>query len=110
MQFNVLTTFHGVTGAGTGEHEGVASSGPMVAVPWNKPGAIAVFNTEKGRTFEADIPLLKGHIGAIQDMQWSHFESRLLATSADDGTVKFWVFDDEKGLTSGHREDADMEI
>ena len=44
-------------------------------------------------------------------MQWSPFEDRLLATCADDGNVKFWVFDDYEGLTGGQSiSEADMEL
>ena len=84
--------------SGSGEHEGVASNGKMAAVPWAGAGSIAVFNIDNAKQFDANIPLLKGHRGAVQDMQWSHFEDRLLASSADDGIVKFWIFDDYEGV------------
>ena len=44
-------------------------------------------------------------------MQWSPFEDRLLATCADDGKAKFWVFDDYEGLTGQeNRMDPDLEL
>ena len=44
-------------------------------------------------------------------MQWSPFEDRLLATCADDGKAKFWVFDDYNGLSGqSSRSDCDLEL
>jgi len=72
---------------------------------------VAVFSADKPLTFDANTPLLKGHTGNIFDMQWSPFEDRLLATCADDGKAKFWVFDDYDGLTGGsNRMDCDLEL
>lgn len=40
-------------------------------------------------------------------MQWNPFQDRLLASSADDGKVNLWVFDDHEGCTETTTE-ADM--
>ena len=83
----------------------------MIAVSWNQTSTVAVFNADRTLTFDASTPLLKGHTGAIFDMQWSPFEDRLLATCGDDGKAKLWVFDDYEGLTNvGTRTDCDLEI
>ena len=54
---------------------------------------------------------MQGHAGAIQDLMWNPFEDRLLATAADDGKVKLWIFDDNEGCdTTGRRTECDMEL
>lgn len=106
-----LNAYQGVDCANTSEHDGMAYNGKMIAVPWSAAASIAVFNADKPQSFNATIPLLKGHSGTIWDVQWSPFEERLLASCADDGQVKLWVFDDCEGLTGGsHRVDADMDL
>ena len=93
------------------EHNGVAINGKMVAVNWKSTSSIAVFGTDEAQTFDPKIPLIKSHTGNILDMQWSPFEERLLATCADDGKVKMWVFDDFNGLTGkGNLTECDLEI
>ena len=83
----------------------------MIAISWSNTSTVAVFSAERALTFDANIPLLKGHTGNIFDMQWSPFEDRLLATCADDGKAKFWVFDDYEGLTGGQsRMECDLEL
>ena len=97
LNFKSLFTNTGVDSANSAEHDGIAFNGKMVAVPWSSTSSIAVFNSEKVNSFNASIPLLKGHSGTIWDMQWSPFEDRLLATCADDGKAKLWVFDNYDG-------------
>ena len=101
LSFTPLVTFNHVTTSDTNDNDGVASNGKMIAVCWNAIATIAVFNAERSLTFDANTPLIKGHQGNIYDLAWSPFEDRLLATCADDGKVKFWVFDDYEGLTGG---------
>ena len=111
MTLTPLVTFKNADTNNSNEQDGIASNGKMIAVNWASSASIAVFNAEKPLNFDARVPLLKGHSGAIFDMQWNPFEDRLLATCADDGKVKLWVFDDYEGLTStGHRNDPDMEL
>ena len=101
LNFTPLTTFNHVTTSDTNENDGVASNGKMIAVSWKAIATIAVFNADRSLTFDANTPLIKGHQGTIYDLAWSPFEDRLLASCADDGKVKFWVFDDYEGLTGG---------
>ena len=111
LNFQPLTTFNRVTSSETNDNNGVSSNGKMIAVPWGSQSSVAVFNAERTLTFDANVPLLKGHAGNIYDCQWSPFEDRLLATCADDGKAKLWVFDDYEGLTGhGHRTACDLEL
>ena len=100
MNFTPLTTFNRVTSSDTNENDGCATNGKMIAVAWNAAATIAVFNANRALSFDANTPLIKGHQGNIYDMSWSPFQDRLLATCADDGNAKFWIFDDDyEGLT-----------
>jgi len=111
LSFNPINSFNRVTASDTNENDGISSNGKMIAVNWKATSSIAVFNADKPLTFESNTPLLKGHSGNIFDMQWSPFQDRLLATCADDGKAKFWVFDDFEGLTGGqNRSECDLEI
>ena len=83
----------------------------MIAMAWESTGCVAVFNADKPMQFNASSPLIKGHTGKIQDIAWNPFEDRLLATSADDGKLKLWVFDDYEGcMSSGDKVEAELEI
>ena len=111
LTFNPLVSYNRVAASDTNENDGISSNGKMIAMSWNMTSTVAVFNAERPLTFDATIPLIKGHTGSIFDMQWSPFEDRLLATCGDDGKAKFWVFDDYEGLTGGtHRTECDLEL
>ena len=112
LVFKPLLSFPRISGQNNCENDGVASNGKMIAMTWSSNSTVAVFNAEKTRSFDATIPLIKGHNGAINDISWSPFEDRLLATCADDGKAKFWVFDDYEGLTvpNKHLMDSDLEL
>ena len=111
LSFTPLNTFNRVTASDTNENDGCASNGKMIATAWNSTSAVAVFNADKPLSFDANTPMLKGHTGNIFDVQWSPFEDRLLATCADDGKAKFWIFDDYEGLIGGsNRSEADLEL
>ena len=111
LNFVPLTTYNRATTCDTNENDGVAFSGKMVAVAWKSTSAVAVFNSDQTCNFDARTPLIQGHNGTIFDMQWSPFEDRLLATCADDGKAKFWVFDDYQGLMGkSNRQECDLEL
>lgn len=111
LKFNTSLTFNSVNAADTNDQDGLASNGKMIAVAMKSTGTVAVFDATKPRTFDANLPLIKGHQGHIQDLQWNPFEDRLLATSADDGKVKLWIFDDNTGCDStGSRLEPDLEL
>ena len=111
LVFTPIVNFKNARTNNNNEQDGIAGNGKMIAVNWESTSSIAVFNAAKEQNFDAKIPLIRGHSGSIFDMQWSPFEDRLLATCADDGKVKFWVFDDYEGLTgTGSINEADMEI
>jgi len=113
LNFKPSLSYSGVECANSSDQDGIAFNGKMVALPWSSTSSIAVFSSEKSIGFNANVPLLKGHAGAIQDVNWSPFEERLLATCADDGLAKLWVFDDCEGSQNAagtHRTEADMEL
>lgn len=68
--------------------------GPMVIGRHDRPG----------RFEDGTSPILKGHHGAVLDMEWSPFDDSLLATGSEDCTIKLWSIPDdweptdEKGL------------
>lgn len=51
------------------------------------------------KRLDANVPLIKGHNGAIMDFDFSPFNDNLLATASEDGTVKLWVIP-EDGITT----------
>ena len=112
LTFKPTVTFPRVNSNNTSDNDGIASNGKLIAMSWASTSTVAVFSADKPRTFDASIPLIKGHNGAIQDVAWSPFEDRLLATCADDGKAKFWVFDDYEGLTkpNEHLMECDLEL
>lgn len=68
--------------------------GPVVVGRHDRPG----------RFEDGTSPILKGHSGAVLDMEWSPFDDSLLATASEDCTIKLysipddWEPTDEKGL------------
>ena len=56
---------------------------------------IAVFKAYDYQRFEADLPLIKGHAGPINDFEFSPFNDSLLATASDDATIKMWIIPEE---------------
>ena len=109
LTWTPLVTYTRVTSSDSNENDGLASNGKMIACSWKSTSTVAVFNAEKTMAFDANTPLIKGHQGMIYDMAWSPFEDRLLATCADDGKVKMWVFDDYEGcIGKGNIMDADL--
>ena len=61
-------TYNGINSSDTGDNDGVACNGKMLAVSWSSMSSIAVFNAEKPQNFGVNIPLLKGHSGTIYDL------------------------------------------
>lgn len=109
LQYNNALTFTKATTNMSNENDGIAINGSMIAVNWKSNSTVAVVNANKPMAFSPSTPLIRGHTGAIYDIQWSPFEDRLLATCADDGKVKMWVFDDHEGCKD-NMVDADMEL
>lgn len=94
--------------AGNQENDGVASNGLLTAMAWTQASSIAVFKADDFKRFDANIPLIKGHQGAITDLMFSPFHDQLLASASEDGKVKMWMID-EQGLTD-HVKDEDMAL
>jgi len=58
--------------------------------------------------FKLDTPLICGHKGPIQDLDFSPFHSNILATASSDGTCKIWMIP-EGGYTKNQAEcDAEL--
>ena len=55
------------------EQDAIASNGVFTAVPWKSNASIAVFSAYDFKRFDASIPLVKGHKGAITDVAFSPF-------------------------------------
>jgi len=66
-------------------------------VPWKSSGGgvIAVFKAYEYQRFEADLPLIKGHGGPINDCEFSPFNDSLLATASEDASIKLWIIPEE---------------
>lgn len=79
----------------------------FVAVNWltSGGGAVGIFETTKFQRVKGDFPLIRGHTAIVTDIKFSPFNSGLLATSSDDGTVKLWSIP-EGGLTEDIREET----
>lgn len=95
------------------DNDGIDCHGNLGAVQWTGTGTVAVFNCENPIQFTPALGLIKGHSGHIQDIAWSPFDNHLLATCADDGKAKFWMFEGDEGTTqklNTHITEADLEI
>jgi len=82
----------------TQENDGIASNGYYTAIPWKDVSTVAVFPSVKFTKFDAGVKLIKGHKGAITDVQFSPFAKQLLATSSEDSTIKLWVLSNPRGI------------
>jgi len=60
---------------------------------------VAVHGREDYTRFTATLPLISGHKGAIQDLDFSPFHENMLSTCSTDGSVKIWMIP-EGGLTA----------
>jgi coronin-1B/1C/6 len=69
---------------------------------------IAVHKAYDYTRLEANLPLIKGHAGAVVDFDFSPFNDYLLATASEDGTIKLWVIP-EDGITKDVTE-SDAEL
>lgn len=86
----------------------MASNGKLTAMAWTQASSIAVWGANNFKRFDANIPLIKGHQGAITDLSFSPFHDQLLASASEDGKVKLWMIP-EGGLTEHVKED-DMSL
>ena len=68
-----------------------------IAVNWQTTGggAVGVFQTKNFIRVKSDFPLIYGHKGTVTDIKFNLFNSSLLATSSEDGTVKLWQIPQE---------------
>lgn len=78
----------------------VACSPEFLAVNWSTSGggAIGIFQSQSFMRVSGDFPLIRGHKALVTDLKFSPFDSSLLASSSEDGTVKLWSIP-EGGIT-----------
>ena len=69
---------------------------------------IAVFKAYDYQRFEADLPLIKGHAGPINDFEFSPFNDNLLATASEDASIKLWVIPSEGIVKDVSEADAEL--
>ena len=60
--------FENVTPSINNDQDGMASNGKLTAVAWSFASSIAVFGAYDFKRFDQQIPLIKGHTGAITDL------------------------------------------
>jgi len=90
----------------TGEQQYIKASTKYWAVAmFGGGGPLVVGRHDRpGRFEDGTSPILKGHSGAVLDMEWSPFDDSLLATGSEDSKIKLWSIPDsweptdEKGL------------
>lgn len=90
--------FENVTPGINNDQDGMACNGKLTAVNWHTTSSIAVFGTYDYKRFDQTVPLIKGHAGSINDLQWNPFQDKLLASASDDSTIKLWVIDSYEGI------------
>lgn len=62
------------------------------AVSWFSAGGgcLAVLPHGKERKLEPDLPMIKGHSGAVLDFDFYPFDENILASSSEDSSIKLW--------------------
>lgn len=81
---------------GKSEGQLLAVNHKFIAASWE--GAfyqISILDKNNPHKVASKLPLIRGHREPITDLHWSPFYSDLLASSSEDGTVKFWKIPDD---------------
>ena len=62
------------------------------AVSWFSSGGgnLAILPNGGQRKLDPNIPMIKGHTGAILDFDFYPFDDNLIATASEDTTIKLW--------------------
>ena len=81
----------------TGEQQYIKASTKYWAVAmFGGGGPVVVGRHDRpGRFEDGTSPILKGHSGAVLDMEWSPFDDSLLATASEDCTIKLYSMPDD---------------
>lgn len=81
-----------------GEH-GIAANEKYLAVCVKGGGGpFAVLPHDQPSRYDSNQPLVRGHAGAVLNLDWNPFNSSLIASGSEDQTVKVWGIP-EGGLT-----------
>lgn len=85
----------------------IGVSSDFIAVNWHSTGGgqIGVFQTTNFLRVKNEFPVIRGHTAPVTDLKFSPFNSGLLASASDDGTVKLWSIPEE-----GLQEDMNTEL
>lgn len=51
-----------------------------------------------------DVPKVNAHKQYVLDLKWNPFDDLMLASCAEDGSIRLWQFEDEKGLKTSWEE------
>ena len=69
----------------------VKSGGTYASISWaSGGGTLLILDIDNPRRLPSDVPLIKGHTGAILDSDWHPFFERYVATASEDASIKFW--------------------
>ena len=63
-----------------------------------------IFFFQTGR-LDVDMPKVNGHRQYVVDLKWNPFDDTMLASCAEDGSIRIWEFDENHGLISNIEED-----
>jgi WD40 repeat protein len=100
--------FEGITPAVSNDTDGIDCNDKFIALPWSRTSTVAVFPAYDFKRFETNLPLIQGHKGNINDVQFSHFNPNLMATASEDGMIKLWLIPDEGIKTNVAESDGDL--
>jgi len=65
--------FEGTIPANKNDSDGITCNGKLTAVCWERPGSFACFKADAYQKFDVTIPLVHGHQGVVNDLQFSPF-------------------------------------
>jgi coronin-1B/1C/6 len=85
----------------TGDHNYIKANTKFLAVAYNTGGgsSLAVINLEHIGKAPTDVPSFTGHTDKVLDFDFNPFNEHIIASGAEDTTVKVWGIP-EGGLTS----------
>lgn len=82
------------------ENDGITVNSKFNAVIWEGKGQVAVFGHQDWKRFSPGHPTINCHKGEVTDIAFNPHSESLLATSCEDGKLRFFEIQDEKGVNS----------